>query len=40
VTSISIHFRDKSVISFSTRREPAAPETFTMFTRAGAIYEE
>jgi len=38
--SISIHFRDASVLSFSTRRDEATPEAFTLFTRGGAIYEE
>ena len=38
--SISIHFRDSSVISFSTRREDVVYEAFTLFTREGAEYEE
>jgi len=37
--SISIHFKDKSVVAFSTRREHATPEAFTLFT-AGGVFEE
>jgi hypothetical protein len=38
--SISIHFRDGSVISFSTRPEDRVHEAFTLFTKAGGVYEE
>ena len=37
--SISIHFKDRSVIAFSTRRDDARPEAFTLFTAAG-VFEE
>jgi hypothetical protein len=37
--SISIHFRDKSVVAFSTQRDEARPEAFTLFTDTG-VYEE
>ena len=38
---IVIHFRDGSVISFSTRpADVGAYEAFALFTRAGALYEE
>lgn len=37
--SISIHFRDASVLSFDAAGNGAFPETFTLFTSAG-VYEE
>ena len=37
--SISIHFRDDSVLSFDAARDGAFPEAFTLFTSAG-VYEE
>jgi hypothetical protein len=39
-TSISIHFRDGSVVSFSTRSEDVEYEAFTLFTKGGGVYEE
>jgi hypothetical protein len=39
-TSISVRFRDGSIISFSTRPEDVVHESFTLFTKAGGIYEE
>lgn len=36
---VAIHFRDKSIVSFSTRRDDEHAETFTLFTTAG-VYEE
>jgi hypothetical protein len=38
---IAIHFRDDSVVSFSTRPDDVGPyEAFTFFTRNGEVYEE
>jgi hypothetical protein len=36
---ISIHFRDASTVSFSTRSERSVSEAFTLFTESG-VYEE
>jgi hypothetical protein len=36
---VAIHFRDKSIVSFSTSREGGHAEAFTLFTAAG-VYEE
>ncbi|HKD20019.1 MAG TPA: hypothetical protein VKG23_19360 [Thermoanaerobaculia bacterium] len=37
--SISIHFRDGSVLSFATAQKAGLPEAFTLFTNAG-VHEE
>jgi hypothetical protein len=37
--SISIHFRDGSVLAFATAKRAGLAEAFTLFTNAG-VYEE
>jgi hypothetical protein len=38
--AISIHFKDGSIISFSTSPEHVTHEAFTLFTSGGGVYEE
>ncbi len=38
--AISIHFKDGSLISFSTKPEHVGHVAFTLFTKAGGVYEE
>ena len=37
--SISIHFRDGSILAFATAKKSGLTEAFTLFTNAG-VYEE